>query len=340
MMKETNRLIRRRRFYRRSDRKLSARDLSVLDFLWTWKVASTPVLKEFAFREKSDWWVYKALRQLKFEHYIQTLPRGKFIEQELWALTDLGFEVVLMDRDDIVQYRYRPHAPSHDYLATCLQMGECWLSRDPEREFFTEQMLASFSPSNFPRSFRKFEEHVPDGMTFFRNGGREALVGYEVDLNLKADERYRHTLNYYTQGVGAHLIVWLVKSPWVADRIVRSLGEGGPFQEDRDRFLSKVAFVTLDDFKARVYEAETFRGKLKGISLRKLHANLLQSIGKQPPKIPQRDMRQLYFSRFKSPQKLGTYPLAVSVQDSQHPSGPGDYVSFHSGLPLEVLNHE
>lgn len=76
-------------------------DLTVLDFLWTWKVASTPMLREAAYRRKSPWWVYKSLRRLRDEKYIELLPRGKNLEQELWTLTDHGFEIVLMDRDDI-----------------------------------------------------------------------------------------------------------------------------------------------------------------------------------------------------------------------------------------------
>src|SRR5476651_2032187 len=120
-MRDSRLKFKRRRFKRTSDRKLSQSDLLVLDFLWTWKVATTPILKVVAFQDQSEWWIYKALRQLKSEKYIQALPRGKFLEQELWALTELGFEIVLMDRDDIQAYRYRPHAPAHDYFATCLQ---------------------------------------------------------------------------------------------------------------------------------------------------------------------------------------------------------------------------
>lgn len=77
------------------------RDIGVLEFRWTWKVATTQMLKEVSFKNKSQWWVYKALRQLKNEKLIQVLPRGKHLDLELWALTEAGFEVVLMDRDDM-----------------------------------------------------------------------------------------------------------------------------------------------------------------------------------------------------------------------------------------------
>ena len=88
----------RRRFKTTSLRRLSVSDLTVLDFLWTWKVASSPMLRECAYRKKSPWWVYKSLRRLRNEKYIELLPRGKNLEQELWTLTEHGFEIVLMDR--------------------------------------------------------------------------------------------------------------------------------------------------------------------------------------------------------------------------------------------------
>ena len=46
--------------------------------------------------------MYKAIRQLVKEKYIMPLPRGKYLNQEVLTLTELGFEVVLMDRDDIL----------------------------------------------------------------------------------------------------------------------------------------------------------------------------------------------------------------------------------------------
>ena len=323
---ERPRFIRRRSFRRKSERNLSRRDIAVLDFLWTWKVASTPLLKEVAFSNKSPWWVYKALRQLKNENYIQSLPRGKFIEQELWALTGLGFEVVLMDRDDLMVYRYKPHAPAHDYLATCLQLGPQGHLHTSGREYFTEQMLSSLTPANFPKSFRKIDSHIPDGLTLYRNGGREAIVGYEVDLNLKSEDRYESTFDYYTRGAQAHLIVWLVKSIWIAERIVATI-ERYDFGGGAKSFLAKIAFIGLDDFTNRIWDAECLRGGLRGISIRKLHANLSQSIGKPAPNIRQKDLGAIFFPKHKSPQKSLQYAATQREQSFKHPTGPGGIAS-------------
>lgn len=281
------------------------RDLASLEFLWMWKVASSPMLKEHAFRNKTEWWVYKALRRLEKEKYIVRLPRGRNIEQELWTLTEHGFEVVLMDRDDIREYRHRIHAPAHDYLATCLQLGEIW--HEPlEKTFFTEQMLTSIAPSNFPKNLRTVTEHIPDGVTLLPGGLKNVIIGYEVDLNLKDEDRYRHTFNYYRRSAAdAHLVIWLVKSPWIAGRI-QEVCVQNVLGNDKGEFLNRFAFVLVDDFKERIWGAEVFMGPMKGESIRKLHANLLQSLGKTAAKMGQKPMREIFFPKFKSPQKTAT----------------------------------
>ena len=182
------------------------RDLLVLEFLWTWKAASTAMLKEVAYKNDSHWWVYKALRRLKQERYIQLLPRGRNLDLELWALTKHGFEVVLMDRDDLEQYRYRVHAPAHDYLGTCLQLGDLWQSPHDVR-FFTEQQLSSLASWNFPAALKRVDGHIPDGVRLIREKIHNILIGYEVDLNLKDQERYEKTTEYYNDGLKPNLVV-------------------------------------------------------------------------------------------------------------------------------------
>jgi hypothetical protein len=263
------------------------------------------MLKEVAFREKSPWWTYKALSQLRKEKYIERLPRGKNLSQELWTVTEHGFEVVLMDRDDIKEYRYRVHAPAHDYLATCLQLGELWHSNF-EKTFFTEQMLATLAPRNFPEGFKDYKGHVPDGITLLHGGTKDAVIGYEVDLNLKEAERYSETKKYYENRVQPHLVVWLVRNTWIANRIVQELMRH-EFNSQPELLLKRYAFVLVDDFKKSIWEATVFLGPMKGMSLRKLHTNLMQSLGKPAPNVSQKPLREIFFPKFESPQKSFGY---------------------------------
>jgi len=287
----------KRRYKRTSKRKLSESDIQVLDFLWTWKVASSQILKLVAFQRKSPWWAYKALLQLQKENYIQALPRGKYLDQEVWTLTALGFEVVLMDRDDIVEYRFRPHAPAHDYLGTCLQLGDLWTS-SWEKMFFTEQMLASLRPSNFPKNFVKDEGHVPDGISILSHGKNEAVIGYEVDLNVKDIGRYEQTYYYYYD-IKPAVVFWLVRNDSVFAKIATAVAPKS-FERNAESIYS---FVKLEDFKRDIWEAKVLNGKYQGQSIRKVHENIMQSLGKENANLGQKPMQEVFFSKFKSPQK-------------------------------------
>ena len=292
-----NAAFKKRKYKRKSTRKLSASDIQVLDFLWTWKVASPQILKLVAFANKSDWWVYKAIRQLITEKYIMPLPRGKYLNQEVLTLTELGFEVVLMDRDDIHQYRYKPHAPAHDYFATCLQLGDLWLS-SCSKVFFTEQMLASLRSNNFPKNYANGEGHVPDGLTHLSHGLKSIAVGYEVDLNLKENDRYMDTIRYYEALEDVAVVIWLVRNDWIAERISKIISEhSNPFRP------KQFSFVRLDDFKNHAWQATVIRGANNGISIRKIHTNLMQSLGKTDAISVQNNLKEIFFSEHKSPQK-------------------------------------
>lgn len=302
-----------RAFRRPSSRKLTTGDLKVLDFLWTWKAASTPLLKDLAWKNESYWWAYRALKRLQKEKYIQLLPRGKNVELELWALTRTGFEVVLMDRDDIEAYRFRVHAPAHDYLATCLQLGDFWRA-GVDVDFFTEQQLSSLSKWNFPEAVFSQDGHIPDGITRIRGALRTAIIGYEVDLNLKDKDRYYSTVRYYQDGLKPSLVVWLVKNSWIAEKINSQI-KAHAYAFDGFDLRKRVVFVLLDDFKQNAWEARAILQPFEGTTLRKLHANLLQSTGKLGPNFGQTSMTGIFFPKFLSPQKLKEMSALAESQD-------------------------
>lgn len=296
--------ILKRKYKRTVNRKLSSSDITVLDFLWTWKVASPKMLKLVAYPDKSDWWVYKAIRQLIAENYIMPLPRGKYLDQEVLTLTQLGFEIVLMDRDDITQYRYKPHAPAHDFLATCLQLGDLWLS-NWDKVFFTEQMLASLRPNNFPKNYASSEGHVPDGITLLKNGLKSLAIGYEVDLNLKESDRYEATFDYYNQLSDVQVVFWLVRNDWIAERIKKIISSCYGYDSKKNKFQ----FIRLEEFKKEIWNTKIFSSSFAGITVCKVHENLMQSLGKTVANLGQRNLIDTFFGKYKSPQKSKIYAI-------------------------------
>ena len=144
-------------------------------------------------------------------------------------------------------------------------MGDLW-QFNCEKMFFTEQMLASLAPSNFPKGFKNDEGHLPDGVTILRSQLKEATVGYEVDLNLKDVESYESTFNYYHE-IKPQLVFWLVQNLWMAERIFR-VGESiHRSQHDGPSILPNVCFVLVDDFKEKIWEAAVINGKHRDVSI-------------------------------------------------------------------------
>ncbi|MFN8945522.1 MAG: hypothetical protein ACK5WZ_12975, partial [Pseudobdellovibrionaceae bacterium] len=183
------------------------------------------------------------------------------------------------------------------YFATCLQLGDLWISLW-NKMFFTEQMLASLRSSNFPQNFVKSEGHVPDGLTILQHDQKEILIGYEVDLNLKDLMKYNETRNYYyflKKQLGA--VFWLVRNTWMANRIIKELNSSD------DMEFGIFCFIMLDDFQKNLWEAEIIFGKFKGHTLRKAHEKLMQSLGKTDATLGQKSMQPTFFSKYKSPQK-------------------------------------
>lgn len=172
---------------------------------------------------------------------------------------------------------------------------------------FTEQMLSSLGKSNFPKNIQDTTGHIPDGLTVFSYSHRSFSVGYEVDLNLKDEDRYESTAEYYLQSKNrVSLIVWLVKNHWVYEKIHSVLTD--KLKYEKEKVNERYAFILLEDFKKNIWNAKGVNGVFKDHTIQKLHANLLQSLGKAPPNLMQKDFSKIYFPIFKSPQKFMAYP--------------------------------
>src|SRR5262249_32965570 len=114
--------------------------------------------------------------------------------------------------------------------------------------------------------------------------------------------RYEHTVKYYRDGLKPNLVVWLVRNVWMAEKIWECIKRWS-YGETAEDLGKRYAFVLLDDFKQNAWSAMTITKALKGMSIRKLHANLIQTAGKDSAKLAQKTMAEIFFPKFKSPQK-------------------------------------
>ena len=63
----------------------------------------------------------------------------------------------------------------------------------------------------------------------------------------------------------------------------------------------------------------------KGLTVRKMHAKLLQSVGETPENLSQKPMQKIFFPKYKSPQKLMSYGGSLSVIELVTPYGSREF---------------
>lgn len=288
---------------RRVIRDLTRNEITALEFLWKWKLASTQLLKEVAFKKYSNWSAYKILRKLYDEGYLDFAPKGKYLPQKLWCLSKKGFETFLLNRDDLTNQRYRVHAPAHDYLGTTFQLGDLLGSKNIPVELFSEQELASLPRTVFPFSMQH-SSHIPDGMTVFGSGKEKLIIGYEVDLNLKDKERYKTSGFDHTISLKTNIVFWLCRNLWIAKQISRIMQE---VANDCRYDKTHHAFVLMDDFISYGWLAPIRLGFEEGSTVRKVHEKCIQKHIKTDANLGQKNNLLFYFPKHRSPQKLETY---------------------------------
>jgi len=308
----------------RASRDLSKLEFEIIEFVWRWKVAPGSLVKEVLMKKKTEWQAYKIIRKLKLDGILEEIPKSKFISHRLLCVTQLGFDIYLADRDFIEKFRFRVHAPAHDYLATALQLS-CLLNKtDANLKIFSEQELQTLPKKALPENLQsEFSSsgtfgntfHFPDGLTSFVSRSQELNIGYEVEINLKPEERYKKMNIFYTsmrsECVKVVWVVVLARAPWIAKKIHGSLSH----DDGNLRHIPKISYILIDDFIKHGPAAEIFAGDFKNQSLRKVHENLWQTVSKSIEKMGKVSDWEVFFPKRKSPMKS-----VKSVDCSQSPS--------------------
>lgn len=304
----------------RASRDLSKLEFEIIEFVWTWKVAPTSLVKEVLMRKKTDWQAYKIIRRLKLDGILEEIPKSRYISHRLLCVSELGFDIYLADRDFIEKFRFRVHAPAHDYLATAFHLSSLLNKSDPEIKLYSEQeiqtLAAKLLPSNLQASFSNREsismQHFPDGLTSFNSGDRELNVGYEVEINLKPDYRYKSMYHLYRINHGSitttELVFFLVRTFGIAKRIHDLFRT-----YEHDSMPLNCAFILMDDFIQQGSEAKIFAGHYKNHSLRKVHEILWQKFGNPIEKLGKVSDWTSFFPKRQSPMK------SISSIENQKP---------------------
>jgi hypothetical protein len=220
---------------------LMARDKRILQYIWSWKIASTMSVHEAIGRPNTPYSTYKALEKL--ERFGMVDCRFHMSERfHVWQLTKVGFEELRYKLGDLAEEGFMSENHHHDRLVQAFQLGEWATHLFPTVLFFTEQKMRRLELENYPSWVPQTKEHKPDGYTRIVGHKRPWTLAYEVELSVKSIQRNESVLRFYKQARNIDRVLWLVGSSHIRDEILRAKAS---IKDESDNYH---VFVDLEEF--------------------------------------------------------------------------------------------
>ena len=247
---------------------ITPRDLSMMKYIWRWKIASTASIHEAINQTSSPYSTYKILDRLEKNCFLEC--RFELTERfYVWQLTELGFHAIKAHLGDLKEDGYLSENHRHDRLVQAFQLGEWSTHQFPQTQFFTEQDLRRRELADYPDWVPHTTDHRPDGYTKMTGHKKPWTVAYEVELSAKNVQKYEGILRFYQMARMVDRVMWLVGSDHIRDTILRAKQ---CIKEDSANYH---VFVDRVDFEKFGWDAEvknersetlfTMREKYRGI---------------------------------------------------------------------------
>lgn len=190
---------------------LSSKEMEMLEFLWRWKIVTSPVIVEKFFANKKPNTVYKRLKLLEENKFIGFLqdPSGNYAG---WSLTRKGYHLVRSRLMGLKEDGYRSENIHHDLIVSTAHQG-LWILSPPENVIVaTEQELRRYMPDRLPNWIPSPSQHRPDGYWAVRSGDEWNLISLEVELTQKIRDNYDAVANFYRIHPAVKRVLWIVPS--------------------------------------------------------------------------------------------------------------------------------
>lgn len=236
---------------------ITDRDYKMLRFIWKWKAVSTSALATKFYPKTHPYTCYRRLLHLAHDNYIESVSL-KEKNTAVWILKQKGFKHIRPYLDDLFSEGFRSANYFHDYLASCLHLGE-WLLHQPDNsQTVSEQQLRSIEPELLPKWVPTSNLHIPDGYSTYHLTSQRVIVAFEVELSVKTSSRYESVVSFYDNEESITLVLWLVDGVSSLDAIERCL------KKYNIKHISKHQFIMLSDFLKNGWMAEVIKGKYAG----------------------------------------------------------------------------
>lgn len=239
---------------------LSDFDLSLLSFLWKWRVSTTAALSSRFYPHKNLRRAYNRLLVLEKAGIIQSRAdiRG---ERFLWTLTREGYRRIRHTLPlELEEEGFESKALGHDLLCSAVLAGDWLLTKTPPDLIqVTEQQLWRLKDEDYPVPLRT--SHRSDGYWYYKTC--EKLIALEVQISRQKIKDYQRAGEFYERDERIETVLWLVDEISLSRAILKGVSGYG-------KSTKKHNFVSFDNFFKNGYEARIEVGELEGISLHQL----------------------------------------------------------------------
>lgn len=245
--------------YREVRRQLTNRDFKILNYLWKWKILSSQAIARKFFPGVTIETAHLRLRQLEEVKFIESVQIEK--KKYAWQLNKRGYNHIRQFMSEDIHHGYRAEYPYHDYLTTAFHLGE-WLDRELDSEIiYTEQELRCNPDEFYPEWIPQSILHRPDGYSRIIKDDKQTLFAFEVELSLKAKNRYENLVYFYEREPRINHTLWLVATTGMLSSIKRI------FERYSASRFSKHNFILLEDYLKTGWQTPIREGNLAGKTL-------------------------------------------------------------------------
>lgn len=251
-------------------------DTPILNFLWRWKLASTPTLaQKFCSHSTSPIrLMYKRLDRLKRAGMITIKPDHDF-KKFYWVLTNRGFGAIEPTLPLLRENGYKSENIKHDALVNALHLGD-WLNVTPDEiRLVAEQQLRRTDFEFYPEWVPKSDDHRPDGYWGFGNDNRIQAIAIEAELTPKSRNRYQKVAYFYDDHEKIVRVLWLVPSDQFAKRIQECMDQNS---KKRPKVHN---YVLISEFENKIWDAKIILGPERGKSIFQLLKLWVPNVGEK-----------------------------------------------------------
>ncbi len=234
--------------------------MSLLMFLWKWKVATTTAIAARFFPGIKTTSVHRRLLELKGGGYVTTLTSHTGYGH-VWTLTKKGFEAIRELLPELHKVGFQPESIGQDLITMTAMMGD-WLPKLPDGvELYSEQLLKRVHHNQFPMWVPQSDLHFASGYWRLPKLTADHSVALQVERCERGRNYFELVADFYE---GYHFVanvIWLVPFSGTTSRIEKGV------EEYLKSARTKHLFLPIEEFTKVGWQAKFRSGQYKDQTL-------------------------------------------------------------------------